>query len=120
MNLKEKLESQDFYELMQIYRHSVWLYVPWNAFNNVKDFILNNNENMTKEYLNILIQARDIAKEQIDKLDDKQNIKLKIAFARLDWIIQSAELYFAITEVKRILNWEKQYTFPNGTIVILQ
>ncbi len=29
------------------------------------------------------------------------------------------DLDFAITEVKRILQWEKQYLFPNGTLISL-
>jgi len=30
------------------------------------------------------------------------------------------DLDFAISEVKRILEWERQYMFPNGNLVILE
>ena len=34
-------------------------------------------------------------------------------------LMEMKDLDFAITEVKRILQWEKQYLFPNGTLVTL-
>ena len=35
-------------------------------------------------------------------------------------LIETKDLDFAISEVNRILKWEKQYLFPNGTMVQLE
>lgn len=64
-----------------------------------------------------------IINKQVNGWKDLKQINNWFPFAhQIFWfeLHTTKSLDFAISETKRILNWERQYMFPNGTIVILQ
>ena len=75
------------------------------------------------EWKLVIPSVKCIINKQVNWWKDIKQINHWFPFAhQVFWfeLIATKDLDFAITEVKRIINWERQYMFPNGTIVILQ